>query len=183
MIITLNGKAGAGKSSVAKALAEKLGYNFYSAGDVRRKYAVDKGLTLAELNKQAETDPASDKLVDDYLKKISKTEDNLVIDSRLGFFFVPHSIKIFLDAELKVRAKRALDKARPEENLKNLGEAVKLLKERDASDIRRYKKLYGVNPFEMKHYDLVIDTSNNTVEQTLNIVLDFLRKKKMKMKI
>ncbi|MBN2052557.1 cytidylate kinase family protein [Candidatus Woesearchaeota archaeon] len=182
MIITLNGKAGTGKSSVAKELAQKIGYKFYSAGDVRRKYATDKGLTLAELNKQAETDSASDKLVDDYLKRIGGKEDNFVIDSRLGFFFIPKSIKIFLAAELRVRAQRTFDKARPGEKPKNLSEAMKWLEARDESDVKRYKKLYNVDPFALSHYDLFIDTSNNTVEQTLNMILDFLRKKK-KMKI
>jgi len=65
VIITIGGTAGSGKSSVAKELAKRLGYKFYSAGDVRRKYALSKGISLAELNKQGEKDPFSDKMVDD----------------------------------------------------------------------------------------------------------------------
>lgn len=174
MIITIGGTAGGGKSSVASALAKKLGYNHFSAGDLYRKLAKDKSLALAELNKRAEADSSFDNLVDDKLKELGRKEDDFVVDSRLGFFFIPDSIKIFLEAKLKTRAKRTLDKQRFEECPENVKEAVKLIKEREQSDTKRYEKLYGVNPFDVNHYDLVVDTTNNSVEQTTDVVYRFL---------
>jgi CMP/dCMP kinase len=178
MIITICGKAGSGKSSVSKALAAKLGYKRYSAGDIRREYAASKGITLEELNKRAVSDPTSDFLVDEFMKKMAEHEDNFVVESRLGFFFIPQSLKIFVDAKPGIRAKRTMEPGRVQENHESLSVAKKKLLARDKGDVERYLKLYKVNPFDMKHYDLVIDTSSNTVAQTLDIVLDFLRKKK-----
>ncbi len=177
MIITLGGRAGSGTSSAVRALAKRLGYKFYCAGDIRRKFAVDKSITLAELNEMAEKDPYSDKLVDDEMKRMSKTENNLVVDAWLGFYFFPDSIKIFLDADIKVRAKRILERANFEEHPKSLREAIKMVKEREASGIRRYDKLYSVNPFDHNHFDLVLDTTNHTVEETAEQTYKFVMNK------
>ena len=37
MIITISGLPGSGKSTIGKMLAKKLGYKFYSMGDLRGK--------------------------------------------------------------------------------------------------------------------------------------------------
>ena len=175
MIITLSGRPGSGKSSVGRALAKRLGYKFYSAGDVRRAYAREKGLTLAELNKQAEKDPYSDKLVDDKMKRMAEEEDDFVIDAWLGFYFFPDSIKIFLDAKPKVRARRIHKRADYEEQSKNLRQAMKMMQEKEECSLGRYRRLYGIdNAFDPNHFDLVIDTSNNTVEQTTDMVYRFV---------
>ena len=177
MIITVGGLAGGGKSSVANALARKLGYKRYSGGDVMRKFAYEQGITLAELQAQQKTDSSFDKKVDEQLKKIGEKEDDFVIDSRLGFFFIPHSVKIYLDADIKIRAKRTMEKARFEECPASLKEAINMLDMRAENDAARYEKLYGVNPFELNHYDLVIDTSKNTVEETTEQIYRFIKSK------
>ncbi|MBN2459884.1 cytidylate kinase family protein [Candidatus Woesearchaeota archaeon] len=177
MIIAIGGSAGGGKTSVANALARKLGYKRYSGGDMMRSFAHEQGITLEELHQQAKSDPNFDRQVDEQLKRIGEKEDNFVIDSRLGFFFIPHSIKIYLDAELKIRAKRTMEKARFEECPEDLKEAMRLLEKRAENDAARYEKLYGVNPFEHEHYDLVIDTSKNTVEQTTEQIYRFIKSK------
>ena len=51
MRITISGKAGSGKSTVAKLLSEKLNLRHYSIGDLMRAIADEKGLNLLELNK------------------------------------------------------------------------------------------------------------------------------------
>ena len=101
MIITIGGRAGSGTTTSGRALAKKLGYKFYCAGDIRRKFANSKAITLAQLNERAEKEPSSDFLVDDYMKEMAKKEDNFVVDAWLGFHFFPESIKIFLDADIK----------------------------------------------------------------------------------
>ena len=52
MIITISGKPGAGKTTVGKAVAARLGLEFYSMGDLRGKMASDRGLTIDELSKR-----------------------------------------------------------------------------------------------------------------------------------
>jgi cytidylate kinase len=173
MIITLSGTPGSGKSSVGRALAKKLGYQFYSAGDVRGKYAVSHGMTLHELNKLAEKDPASDKLVDEYMKELSEREDNFIVDARLGFFFVPKSVKIFLDADPAIRYERIFKEEREDEKFKDLKEAKRITEKRVASDIKRYERLYQVNPYDLYHYDLVVDTTKVSIDDAAGQIYRF----------
>ena len=51
MIIVLGGRAGSGKSTIAKEVAKKLGYKHYSMGDLQRNIAKEKGISLLELGK------------------------------------------------------------------------------------------------------------------------------------
>src|ERR1035437_7748083 len=97
-IITIAGKLGSGKSSTAKMVSEILNYKHYSTGDFMRSIADQKGVPLGELNKIAETDPSIDKMLDDRNKEIGTMED-IVLDSRLGFYFIPESFKVFLELD------------------------------------------------------------------------------------
>lgn len=177
MIITIGGRAGSGTSSVGRALAKKLGYKFYCAGDIRRELARDKGITLAELNEKAVKDPSSDFLVDDFMKKMAESEDDLVVDAWLGFYCFPESIKIFFDADIMVRAERILERASFEEHPKNIKEAINMIHAREESGVKRFEKLYGVDPFDANHFDLVLDTSDHTVKQSVDEVYRFVMNK------
>ncbi len=175
MIITISGRVGAGKTTAGKLLAKKLRYKFYSMGDVRRQMAKDKGISISELNKIAEKDPTSDVKVDKYQAKLAKREKNLVIDSRLGYFFIQKSVKVFLDADVDERVRRIFKIKRRAEAYKNKADAKKRLLERERSDIKRYKKLYKTNPYDPKHYDLLINTTDSTVKQTVDRILSYLK--------
>jgi cytidylate kinase len=177
MIITIGGKSGSGKSSVSKAVAEILGYKFFSTGGFFREQATKRGLSVLEYDKLAASKKEFDLEADEVQKKLGQTEKNLVVESRLGFHFIPNSIKIFLTAKDEVRAKRTMEGGRAQENHKSFDEALKKLAERDECDKSRYVKLYGVDPFNEKNYDFVLDTSNNTVDRSAKAVLDFLKKK------
>ena len=79
MIISISGQAGSGKSSVAKKLAHAMNLKHYSIGDLRRKMAKERSLTLAELNKLGEKRDFTDKQVDEYQKELSKKENNFPV--------------------------------------------------------------------------------------------------------
>ena len=178
MIITISGTPGSGKGTVGRLLAQRLGYRFYSMGDIRRKYAQDRGMSIEELNEISEKDPASDNLVDEYQEKIGEREDKIVIDSRLGFHFIPHSFKIFLDADERTRAQRIMNDSRSSEKYKSIEDAVQGLRKRQESDEKRYKNLYNANPYDKKSvgYDLIVDTSENKPEELVEMILKGIKK-------
>ncbi|MFH1408305.1 MAG: (d)CMP kinase [Nanoarchaeota archaeon] len=176
MIITISGKPGSGKSSVAKMLSARLGMKHYSIGDLRRKWAEEKGMTLAEYNTLGEMDDSTDKDADDHLKRLGEEEDDFVIDARLGMHFIPKSFKVFLDVNPKVGARRIFKDQRHGDKAATVEEVEKLFHQRQDSDKKRYQKYYGIDPFDTSHYDLVIDGSNLTVEATVEKVLEGLPK-------
>ena len=183
MIITLSGSPGSGKSTVAKKLASRLGYKRYYMGEIWRLKAKEKGLTLAEYQKLGEKDNSTDREVDEYMKQLAEKEDNLVIESRTAFHFLPHSLKIFLDIEENEGAKRILKdlKLNPDRNegrdLKTLKDVLKVNRARRKCDQLRYQKYYQIDLFNPRNYDLVLDTTNLNPEEELEAVWQFVKSK------
>ncbi len=179
MIITISGKAGSGKSTIAKQLSSKLGLKHYSVGDVMRAMAAEKGVTLLELNKAAEKDPSIDKELDDRLIMLGKTKNNFIIDGRLTAFFIPHAnFRIFLDAGQKTRAERILKAGRSDEKSATLKETLAQIGKREESERKRYRKYYGVDYADKLLYTHIIDTTQLSVQQVISAVLDFVGKNK-----
>ncbi|MEM4267345.1 MAG: cytidylate kinase family protein [Candidatus Woesearchaeota archaeon] len=180
MIIVLSGKPGSGKSTVGRLLAKKLGYKFYSMGDFRGKLALERGLTVDQLNAIGEKEFWTDKLADDYQKRLGESENNFVMDSWLGFYFIPRGVKIFLDVNPDVAAKRVfMDQREDEEKQKSVEDVKEMLSKRVIQTQKRYYKYYGIkNIYDKKHYDAVIDTTKLSPEQVIEKILSFLRKNK-----
>lgn len=178
MIITLSGMPGSGKSTVRTLLAKRLGLREYSVGDMRGKMALERGMTIDEFNLLGQTQDFTDKEADAYQTKLGETEDDFVIDGRMSWHFIPKSVKVFLDvdgteaARRIYEAKRRNPSGRTDEPLyASITDAEAALAERVASDSARYKKWYNADFLDRSHYDLVIDTTHKTPEETLNAIL------------
>jgi len=182
MKITISGTLGSGKSTVAKMLAEKLNYKIYSTGGFMRELASSRNLTLSELTLIANKDPSIDKQIDDYQVKLGKEQDNFILEGRLGFHFVPDSIKIFLKCDEKTAAKRILkglkekDPSRLKEGLSEDEKSIlESLRKRRASENQRYSKLYRVNQDAPKNFDIIIDTTQISPEDVCEKALAFIK--------
>lgn len=181
MIITIAGVPGAGKSTVKNHLAQVLGMKAYSIGDMRGQMARDRGLTIDEFNALGMTEDFTDREVDAFQKKLGETEDNFIIDGWLGWHFIPHSLKIFLDCTPDEAARRifADRKGNPnradEADYASVEETAKTIAARLDQTHARYKKWYGVDFLDKGHYDIVIDTTSLTPEQTFDRVLDAVK--------
>lgn len=177
MKVTISGKAGSGKSTVAKLLSEKLRLRHYSIGDLMRMMASEKKMSLLELNKLAEKDKSIDFELDKRLKELGKTKDNFVVDGRLAAFFIPDAeVRVFLQTDDKVRAERILKDNRKHEKGKDVGEMLENINKREESERKRYKKYYGVDYSDRKLYNLVIDTTKLNPDEVAENILIFLKK-------
>lgn len=183
MIITISGRAGSGKSTVAKMLASKLGLKHYSIGDIMREMAVKRGMSLLDLNKKAETDKSIDDELDSKLKRLGDEGKNFVIDGRLTAFFIPNAdVKIFLDAEENVRAGRIIRDKRALEKGQDVKQMLVDIELRESSEKKRYKQYYGVDYLDKSLYDHVIDTTSMAVEQVVKEILEIVEHKKIRRK-
>jgi CMP/dCMP kinase len=172
MIIAISGKAGSGKSSVAKAISKELKLRHYSVGDVMRQMAKEKGITLLDLNKLAEKDASIDKELDDRLITLGKTEKNFVIDGRLTAFFIPHAdFRIFLDAPVKTRAERILSAQRKDEKHATLKDTITNIEKREESERKRYRQYYNVDYSDRKLYTHVINTEPLSLQQVVERIV------------
>jgi len=172
-IITITGSLGSGKSSTAKRVAELLKYKHASTGNFMRSMAEKRGLTLNDLNKIGETDSSIDIEIDDYSREIGRSE-NVVMDSRLGFHFIPESFKVFLKLDPIIAANRILEDAKvnpnrhkeSREGFNTVESIVESISIRLESETKRYKELYNINNYMMpENFDLVVDTSKTPLEQ------------------
>jgi cytidylate kinase len=176
VIITLSGRPGSGKSVVASRLARRLGMAHASAGDFMRAMARERGMSILELSHLAEEDDSIDEEIDARTVRLAETTDDLVIDARLGWHFVPSSVKVFLEVRPEVAALRIYEARRgtERENV-DLETTRRAIGERTESERERYLGYYGLDYADHEHYDLVVDTSELTVEEVVDRIVGHVR--------
>jgi cytidylate kinase len=128
-------------------------------------------------NIAAEKESEVDRLVDKRLQEIGSTEEQVVIDSRLAWHWMPSSFKVYLDLDLLVAAERILKTIDPsridvEHIPESQSEYAAQLQQRLDSEARRYKSLYDANPYDSSNYDLVINTEVNNPEQVRALIIE-----------
>jgi CMP/dCMP kinase len=184
MIITISGKAGSGKSTVAKEVAKHIGLKHYSMGDLQRKYAKEKGITIEELGKLEAKDDKIDREVDAYQTKLSEDENDFIIDGWLSFHFIPKAIKIFLDCDEEIGAKRIFSdttsgkRDSSERKAQSFEDAKRILVDRMKVNRERWIRYYNVDFLDTTNYDLIVDTSNIDAANVANKIINFINKSK-----
>lgn len=178
-IITLTGLPGSGKSSTANAVAKMLGYRRFSSGDFARQVAASHGITIEEWNKKAETMPELDSEVDETVRKTGE-ESELVIDSRTAFHWIPEAFKVFLTLDPHIAAERTFrqiqQEGRASQSASSVDEVYQKTLARIESEQARYKKLYDLDYMDESQYDFVIDTANNSIDETAERIVAAYKK-------
>jgi len=175
-------KAGSGKWTVSKLLAKELWYEIVSIGDMKRKLAAEMWINIIEFNKMWDDPEKSaefDLKYEEYQQNL-KLSDNIILDSRLWFYAQPKAFKILLDVDEKVAWERIFKAERDTDKHATKKHAIDEVKERNSSDEARYMKLYKVDLWNPDNYNLVIDTSERTPEEVLQIILDEFKAYKWK---
>lgn len=177
MIITISGRPGSGKSAVAKQVARELGLRHVSAGDFMREMATERGESILELSRSAEHGDSIDREIDARTARLATEEDDFVMDARLGWHFAPDSVKVFLEVRPGVAARRIYEAGRgaEHENI-SLEQTQIAIERRTDSETKRYRDYYGLDYADHSHYDLVVDTSEKTIGEVVQEIVDHMER-------
>jgi cytidylate kinase len=169
MIITISGAPGTGTTTLARALAAELGVRWVNSGELFRKIASEKNISVKEMNRLAEKGPEIDYQIDDAQKALAR-EGPGIFEGRLSGHLLAADLKVLLKTDLRARAERV---ARREAKL--LEDAMQETRSREESEARRYKKYYNIDINDFSVYDLVVDTGRFNEAGTFSIVLAAVR--------
>lgn len=175
-IITVSGLPGSGTSTISRQVADGLGYSRFSAGDFMRNLARERNESLIELLEAAKENPKIDRQIDAKVKNLADGEQ-LVVDSRLGFHFIPDSFAVYLDVDFDTAARRIYEdtgesRMHSGEGELSLSGIEEHIKKRVASERERYRVLYGVDHTNLNNYDLVVDTGEKGPEVVTQNVIE-----------
>tara|TARA_Y100000034_G_scaffold26979_4_gene32129 strand:- start:341 stop:937 length:597 start_codon:yes stop_codon:yes gene_type:complete len=175
MKITISGLPGSGKSTNAKLLAERLGYDRHSSGDFQRAQFKKMGYSYEIYEEVYQNHPELDFLVDSMIIEYGKDHDDFVFDSWMASYFIQESFKVFLKADLNTRALRIFKDTRKErldvEKQETFEKTRKKIQLRDYENRRRWIELYDFDYATEEFYNLVIDTTHLTNEQVIEKII------------
>lgn len=177
LVVVISGRPGSGKSTVARQLAARLGLDHGSAGDFMREIAAEHGISVLVLSRIAESDEAIDREIDARSQRLGEMGTSFVLDSRLAWHFIPHSVKVFLDVSMDVAARRIFgDKRASEAENTDLRATIEATMKRAASESVRYQRYYGIDYLDPANYDIVVDTSELTSDAVVEEIARYLQR-------
>jgi cytidylate kinase len=167
-VITITGDLASGKSSVTDILKKYLNYEVYKTGQYVRRLATEKNMTINEFQDYVKIHPELDRQIENNSAVYAEEHDNIIVDARVGWYAIPYSFKVYLKTDIDISTKRAyLDRERKSsEPCSSIEEVKNQIISRNTKEIDRFFNLYNVRKDDMKNYDLIIDTSNISVEET-----------------
>ena len=216
--IAIDGPAGAGKSTMARACAQALGYLYVDTGAIYRTVGYYMRLMgvgpkdkdgIARLIDEVNIDiryedgvqhmilngadvtgeirtpemsmyasgvsaqPCVRAFLLDMQRQLARTH-SVVMDGRdIGTVVLPKAdVKIFLTASAEVRAKRRFDELQQKGEKTPYAQILAETKQRDKQDSER-----AIAPLKQAADAVLLDTSGDTVEQSVNAILDIVRRK------
>ncbi len=176
--ISLAGDLGSGKSTVGAILKEKFGAEIVSIGRLQRSMAAEMGMDTCEFNRYQETHPEFDKILDTRLSSYESLCGNFIFDSRMAWHFVPSAFSVYLKCDIGEAAKRVAKAGRSDERYSDEKEAADKLLLRREREKKRYADFYGVDITDMNNYDLVVDTTDKSVEEVAEAIIDGYKEKR-----
>lgn len=177
LVITIGGPPGAGTTTIAKAISEKLNLRYVSMGSIFRKVAKERRINVEKLSETAE------KEVDEEVDARSQEEakkGSVIIDGDLAAWKNPDAdVKIWLTAPLKTRAMRILNsfekgEKRVAESYSTLEEVEEFIGKRFSFDKSRYRECYNIDIDDLTIYDIIVDNEELSIEETINKIVEYI---------
>ncbi len=182
-IIAVSGRIASGSTTLAKKLAEKLGWKHIEGGEIfweaiRKKTGLDAKDTHLRPDEE-------DELFDAELKRILEEEEHIVLETKLAGFNaqgIDNIFKILVICEDETgqdQTQIRIDRLINREGV-DLEKAKAEVLEREKHDLEKWRKLYAGDDarwvyFDRKYYDIVINTYSHNQQESLKFALEKLR--------
>jgi len=173
-IITISGFPGAGTTTIAKLLEKKLGLKYVYSGNIFRKMAEKYNMSLEEFGNYCERHRDVDEELDGYQLEILQ-KGNVIVEGRIAGWIAHRNnipaVKVLIDADRETRVRRIVKREK--------GDMEKRKQEiiaRERSEATRYKNYYNINLNDTSIYNLVIDSSDKTPEEIVDIIIKKIEK-------
>lgn len=176
-ICTIQGLGSCGKTATIKEIIQYLSdHRFHSTGAIARAMADEYNMHIKDFNLYARAHNIPfDSILDDSLKKLNESNEKWIVDSRLAYFFIPSSFKVFLTVDPIIAAQRRLAQLQKEDAEKYAHLTIEMvqkdLTDRNQDDVDTYIKLYNTNCSDHKNFDLIVDTSYLKVHQVATEII------------
>ncbi|MDM7275159.1 MAG: AAA family ATPase [Thermoprotei archaeon] len=164
--IVVSGSPGSGKSTYARRLSIDLGLKYYSSGEIFRAIARERGVSIVELSRMAESDPSVDIEIERKTLSIAE-KGGVVIDSHLAAWILASTadMLVYVKAPLKVRAERLAAR-----DGKSVAESYREIIAREESQAFRFAKYYGLDTRDLSIFHLILDTGAYSLEEAYSII-------------
>ena len=170
--ITISGLPGTGKTTVAELLKTRLGLRYEYSGGIYREMAKKHKMSLEEFGKYCETHQEIDEKLDRNQLRILR-KGNVIVEGRISGWLAYRNnipaVKVLLKAGINVRTGRIVKREQGDVETRK-----KEISTREKSEATRYKKYYGIDIRDTSIYDIIINTSDKTPEEILEIILEHL---------
>lgn len=162
--ITIGGLAGTGTSTLSRLVAARLDLPYVYTGAIFREQAAQRGLTVEEFNLLCQQDPAVDRSLDDEQLRLLRLGELLLEGRMAGWIAATNGdvdalgVWVVCDEEERIRRIVARDGG-------DATEALERTRQRETSELARYRRYYGADIVDRSHYDLVLDSTASSPEQ------------------
>lgn len=182
MIITVSGIPGAGSTTAARGLAEKLKHKVLTVGEIYKMYAEKSGVPRQEIHKmweihsqKPEEEERFHRALDEEVRRVCEEKKNLIVNGKLaGFQLKNADFRVLLIAPLEVRAKRTAQRDKM-----SIDAARASIEEREMYERMEWKRMYNFDyARDIDIYDLVLNTANLGAEQEIEAIYAVLKIKK-----
>jgi cytidylate kinase len=182
MLIVISGRPGAGKTTLAKHIAERYKLRYISAGEMFREISKQhgfepRGKPFLDFHERLERDKALSRKIDKEIdqKIIRKAKlGNVVVEGWLAAHLIKHAdLKVFLNISPETAARRIAER-----EASNAKPELQITKRREHSFARRARIEYSIDINDVSNFDIVLNTERFSPDETMLIidtVLDILR--------
>lgn len=168
--IAISGEAGSGKTTLAYKVGGILNWEVFGAGELFREWCSENG--IENIGAESGTEEVHNGI--DEMMRQKMIEGKAVVEGRVAGLVamvnnLPGVMKVLLVCEAEERYRRIL--ARDKGKYQDIAEVRQITEEREGENMKLFTDKYGISYLDRDGYNLVIDTGEYNLSQSLNLVI------------